>query len=155
MDSDHVLMNCQIKFRGKDMRVYVVAAMLTAQLALAAPAPAVPAPRAQQDVPVIAQDWAAPPAPDKSALRRVIKESIAAEKALAMAQSKDKAIPVRFTASSQPDQDEYEKFADGFHQAKVPGCLGQDGLKRQPTFFLGGLLAIPFIAVAAIRGKCN
>lgn len=135
--------------------MYVAAAMLTAQLAAAAPAPAVPAPTAPQNVAVVAEDWAAPPPPDQSALRRVIKQGIEAEKAMALTRSKEQAIPRRFTASSRPDQDKYEKFADEFHEAKVPGCLGPDGLKRQPTFIFGGLLALPFVAVAALRGKCN
>jgi hypothetical protein len=42
-----------------------------------------------------------------------------------------------------------------FIEAKVPDCLHSDGLKRQPTFFLAGYLALPFIPIAALRGKCN
>ena len=49
----------------------------------------------------------------------------------------------------------YEQFGREFHEAKVPDCLHPDGLKRQPTFFLSGLLALPFVAVAKIRGKCR
>jgi hypothetical protein len=41
-----------------------------------------------------------------------------------------------------------------FIEAKVPDCLHSEGLKRQPTFLLGGYLALPFIAVAKVRGKC-
>lgn len=41
-----------------------------------------------------------------------------------------------------------------FIEAKVPDCLHSEGLKRQPTFFLTGILALPFIAVAKVRGKC-
>lgn len=41
-----------------------------------------------------------------------------------------------------------------FIQAKVPDCLHSEGLKRQPTFLLTGYLALPFIAVAKVRGKC-
>lgn len=41
-----------------------------------------------------------------------------------------------------------------FIEAKVPDCLHSEGLKRQPTFFLAGYLALPFIAVAKLRGKC-
>lgn len=141
------------------MRMYVVVAMLAAEVAAAAPAPAntalASAPLAQQDTAVVAENWAAPATPDKSVVRRAIKQSIEEEKAIALAESKEKAIPRRYTASSQPEQDKYEKFAEEFHDAKVPGCLQPDGLKRQPTFIFGGLLALPFIAVAAIRGKCN
>lgn len=53
----------------------------------------------------------------------------------------------------------YENFSRQFSDAKVPDCLGPDGLKRQPTgigpFALGGLLAAPFVLVAKMRGKCN
>ncbi len=106
-------------------------------------------------VPVIPADWAAPPPPDKSLIRRAIKDSLEAEKILAAARAKEQAIPMRFTASSRPEQDKYERFAEGFDEAKVPGCLSPDALKRQPTFIFQGLLALPFVAVAAIRGKCN
>jgi hypothetical protein len=51
--------------------------------------------------------------------------------------------------------EKYENFSREFSEAKVPDCLHSDGLKRQPTFFLGGLLALPFVLVAAVRGKCN
>ena len=141
------------------MRMLVVAAMLTAEIAVAAPAPAgappAPALALQQQAAVVPDNWAAPPPPEKSVVRRAIKESIEAEKAIAIAESKEKAIPRRFTASSQPDQDKYEKFAEDFDDAKVPGCLSPSGLKRQSTYIFSGLLALPFIAVAAVRGKCN
>jgi hypothetical protein len=42
-----------------------------------------------------------------------------------------------------------------FNEAKVPDCLHSEGLKRQPTFFLTGLLALPFIPIAFLRGVCN
>jgi hypothetical protein len=47
----------------------------------------------------------------------------------------------------------------GFHrqarEARLPDCLHPDGLQRQPTFIFNGLLAMPFIAIAKLRGKCN
>lgn len=46
-------------------------------------------------------------------------------------------------------------LSSAFDEAKVPDCLHPDGLKNQPTFFLAGLLALPFVAVAKLRGKCN
>jgi|GEM_PF-2412866 len=46
-----------------------------------------------------------------------------------------------------------------FEQARTPGCLRADGLKNQSTSIgpigLGGLLALPMVAVAAVRGKCS
>jgi hypothetical protein len=41
-----------------------------------------------------------------------------------------------------------------FIDAKVPDCLHSEGLKRQPTFLLTGYLALPFSALAKLRGKC-
>lgn len=49
----------------------------------------------------------------------------------------------------------YSEFAHQVSEARVPDCLHAEGLKRQPTFFLQGLLALPFIVVAKVRGKCN
>ena len=44
-------------------------------------------------------------------------------------------------------------------EAAVPDCLHSEGLKRQPTGFgplaLTGFYALPFIAVAKLRGKCK
>lgn len=53
----------------------------------------------------------------------------------------------------------YEQFAAAFAEAKVPDCLHADGLKRQPTNIgpigIGGVYALPFVAIAKLRGKCN
>ena len=55
--------------------------------------------------------------------------------------------------------DKYEHFAAAFSEAKVPGCLHPDGLKRQPTNLgpigVVGVYALPFVAIAKLRGKCN
>ena len=55
--------------------------------------------------------------------------------------------------------DKYEQFAAAFSEAKVPDCLHPDGLKRQPTNLgpvgVVGLYALPFVAIARLRGKCN
>ena len=48
----------------------------------------------------------------------------------------------------------YESFADAFTEARVPDCLHADGLKRAPPILVGGFLALPFIVIAKIRGKC-
>ncbi|MFC5479478.1 hypothetical protein [Massilia suwonensis] len=49
----------------------------------------------------------------------------------------------------------YEKFSREFADARLPDCLHAEGLKNQPTFFLSGVLALPFIAVAKVRGVCR
>ena len=55
--------------------------------------------------------------------------------------------------------DKYEQFAAAFSEAKVPDCLHPDGLKRQPTSLgpvgVVGVYALPFVAIARLRGKCN
>jgi hypothetical protein len=49
----------------------------------------------------------------------------------------------------------HENFAKDFAQARKPDCLHSEGLRNQPTFFLNGFLALPFIAVAKLRGVCR
>jgi hypothetical protein len=46
-------------------------------------------------------------------------------------------------------------FAKDFANARLPDCLHSEGLKNQPTFFLSGFIALPFIAVARLRGVCR
>ncbi|MFL6658533.1 MAG: hypothetical protein ACJ8GW_10705 [Massilia sp.] len=135
--------------------MHIIAAALIAQLATAQPA-------------AVAENWAAPapatPAqiaetvkaivPDK-AMRQAVKVSIEAEKALVEEKAKAAAIPRPYVLTTKTDADRYAAFAVAFDDAKVPGCLQPDGLKRQSTLIFGGLLALPFIAVAALRGKCN
>lgn len=54
--------------------------------------------------------------------------------------------------------DSFTRFGAAFTEAKVPDCLREDGLKRQPPrilfFAFQGVLAFPFVALAKIRGKC-
>jgi hypothetical protein len=49
----------------------------------------------------------------------------------------------------------YSEFSQQFNDARLPDCLHSEGLQRQPTFFLRGFLALPFIAVAKLRGVCR
>lgn len=116
----------------------------TVTAAAAPPAAATPA-----DVPA---DWArAPNAPAASAaaIRAAVNETIAAERA-----AEREALPT-YRFSSAPPPDRYQVFADQFDDARVPDCLHADGLKRQSTLIFGGLLALPFVAIAKLRGKCN
>lgn len=77
-------------------------------------------------------------------LRQAVKETLAAEQK-ASEQDRGRAF----------SGDRYENFSRQFDEAKVPGCLRPDGLKNQPTYIFAGLLAAPFLALAALRGKCN
>jgi hypothetical protein len=49
----------------------------------------------------------------------------------------------------------YDRFSKEFAGARLPDCLHSEGLKYQPTFFLSGVLALPFVAVARLRGVCR
>jgi len=46
-----------------------------------------------------------------------------------------------------------------FDAARVPGCLQPDALRHQPASIgpvaIGGIYALPFLAAAILRGKCN
>ncbi|MGZ5200996.1 MAG: hypothetical protein ACXWC4_14595 [Telluria sp.] len=76
-------------------------------------------------------------------IKDAVKQSLASEKQDAV-MAPDKALSA----------DRYRQFGREMSDAKIPDCLHGDALKFQPTLF-GGLLAIPFWAIAAIRGKCR
>lgn len=48
-----------------------------------------------------------------------------------------------------------ETFSQDFAKARLPICLHSEGLRNQPTFFLSGWIALPFVAVAKLRGVCR
>lgn len=74
-------------------------------------------------------------------------------------------IAVAETLKSEPQPLQHYQSANAFSSssteimtaafigAKVPDWLHSEGLQRQSTFFLKGALALPFIAVAKVRGK--
>ena len=55
--------------------------------------------------------------------------------------------------------DTSQGLAAAFDEARVPGCLNPDALKHQPARIgpvgIGGIYALPFLAAAIVRGKCN
>jgi hypothetical protein len=94
----------------------------------------------------------APPAPSVPLRARLDKDTIRA--AIEADPAGKDATPRRNeadTLSATP----YDHFSKAFAGARLPDCLHADGLKRQPTFFLSGVLALPFIAVARVRGVCR
>ena len=101
---------------------------------------------------------AAPPVPDagkqgQTPLRaRLDKETIRAAIAAVPAEKEPASKRGETAALSAAP---YEKFSKDFAGARLPDCLHSEGLKYQPTFFLGGVLALPFIAVAKVRGACR
>jgi hypothetical protein len=78
------------------------------------------------------------------AIRDAVKQTLASEK-------QDAVMAPGTALSADP---RYQQFGRQMSDAKIPDCLHGDALKFQPTF-LGGLLAIPFWALAAVRGKCR
>ncbi len=110
-------------------------------------------PKQSAEPPIVAPDWSLATDPDDPlvahALRQTIADIKSQEDAEASATRHDTYNIYRHRQNGQ------QKFELMFADSKVPGCLRPDGLKRQSTLIFGGLLAIPFIAVAALRGKCN
>lgn len=148
------------------MRIKIIASALALQLAAVQAAP-VTTPHAISEsdatntstaaaAPVVTSDWAERSAPRKAdIIRQSVRESIAAHDA----EAREHAEPVRRHEQDTLRADVHETFDQRMEEARTPGCLRPDGLKNQPTGFgpfqLGGLMASPFIIIAALRGKCN
>jgi hypothetical protein len=128
--------------------MYFAAGILALQLATAEPATAPPVPAASSAT--IPEDWAAAPPPSRKAIDNAVREIVAEEKA------KHAATPERNVSLRAAQSATLEAR---FEEAVVPGCLQPDGLKRQPTsigpFGVSGVLALPLILVAKLRGKCQ
>lgn len=117
------------------MRTIVLAGLLTAVAAAAQePLPNQPTPAPLKPAAL----------PSEDAIRAAVRETLA-----------EKLDNPRLHEADTYRANHYDIFARKVEEATVPDCLHEDGLKRQPTFFLGGLLALPFIAVAKVRGKCQ
>jgi hypothetical protein len=101
-----------------------------------------------------AQDGQAPAAPEQPAPLRarltdeVIKEAV--QKTLVGDKTGTKREQGTVLGAER-----YEQFSRQMSDAKTPDCLHADGLKFQPTFIFAGILALPFIGIAALRGKCK
>lgn len=124
-----------------DITIFAVA-LLSSQLA----STPTPGQTLEQAVPAISEDWAKPEH-QRATIVQIAGEYIAEDRAKATE------VPRRYEADSIRG-DKYESFAAEFSEAKVPGCLRPDGLKRQSTYIFSGLFAMPFILVAKARGKC-
>jgi hypothetical protein len=129
------------------MRNKLIAIVLALQLgsAHAAVAPA-----------VVAPDWAERSAPARADIvKRSVREALAEHDE----EARQHAEPIRRHENDTLRGDAHDVFDQRMEEARVPGCLRPDGLKNQPTsigpFGLAGLLALPMVAVAALRGKCN
>lgn len=126
--------------------------LVTCLLCLSLAARAEPPPVVQSELLPTAQAATTPPQPGATLRSRISDDAI--RKAVKETLDTTWENPRRYendTITATP----YESFGREFSEARVPDCLHADGLKRQPTFFLSGLFALPFVAVAKLRGKCN
>jgi hypothetical protein len=107
------------------------------------------------------QELAAPaPVPPASLRAQLTDEVIkdAVKQTLAEAGTEQRTVGRRALSG-----DQYKKFERKFSEAQVPSCIHPDALRLQPAEIetkdwvigLGGLLVVPFIVVAAARGKCH
>jgi len=109
-------------------------------LRLAEKAPAVPL----KDALTVQQPALPSALPDKATIQAAVRSVL----------DESPALP-RLHEADTLRANQYDKFSRQVEEATVPDCLHADGLKRQPTFFLSGWIALPFVAVAKIRGKCQ
>jgi hypothetical protein len=128
---------------------------------------AITVPAAQ--VAVVSEDWATrslhPPAqqspiPPSTVALTDERIKLAVSDALAAGQEKAQTPANRQEAQLAMSADSgKDEFAKKFADAKVPSCLGMDGLKFQPPVIgpivFGGIFAIPFAVTAKLRGKCK
>lgn len=131
------------------MSTFFAAGLLAAQLAAAPAITAAPALVPATEVPA---NWTSTPY-DPRVTRDAIREFVAQSSA-----NEGAAAAQRFSGGPRRE-DKYQKFARDFEYAKVPGCLAPNALKHQPPHIgpiaLDGILALPFLVVAAARGKCK
>jgi hypothetical protein len=100
---------------------------------------------------------AEPAAPAASLTARLTDQVIA--KAVRDTLAQEPKTTARGEVGTAFKSEQWKSFAQTFDEARMPGCLQPDGLKYQPAHIgpiaLGGLLALPFLAAAVIRGKCH
>jgi hypothetical protein len=92
------------------------------------------------------------PAPQEMPLRATLTGDLikqAVKQSLAEEQKEAALMPGKALSA-----DRYGEFGRQVSEARIPDCLHGDALKFQPTLF-GGLLGIPFVVAAALRGKCR
>lgn len=118
---------------------------------------------------IISEDWAAerpPPAPPHAPPAKKleladprVKQAVADTIAAAPDKSSVPANQQEALRAPALSADSYKKFSEDFAYAQVPYCLGNSALKFQPPtigpIVFGGFLGIPFMLLAAARGKCK
>jgi hypothetical protein len=115
---------------------YLATALLAAQLAMDAPAPAPPAPSLSARV------------SDPAVIRAAVREALAA-----------RSQPPAPRGATALSGDAHASFTRAVDEARVPGCLNTDAMKHQPPHIgaidFTGLMAVPFWVSAMVRGKCH
>ena len=85
---------------------------------------------------------------DPGVIRAAVRQAVA-----------DDALQTKGRKETALGADPYSGFADAMEEARVPSCLHPDAMKHQPPkigpVVLGGILALPVLAAAIVRGKCN
>ena len=133
------------------MRLLLACMLCLTLCARAEPMPGVPAP------PLAALQEATPPgqsSPLSSLPLRARLDREAIRAAIAGLPEEMDPYPRRHeadTISAAP----FKAFSQDFAKARLPVCLHSEGLRNQPTFFLGGWIALHFVAVAKVRGVCR
>lgn len=123
------------------MRKLILALLMAAQLQAMAQTPA----------PVVAPDWAEDSAPAPGSMKQAIRDGVRDTLA-----EDDKSDVARRYQRDPRYGVRYGKFSAALEaEPGRPSCLGPNGLRRQNTYIFGGLLALPFLVVAAVTGKCN
>lgn len=117
------------------MASIIAASLLAAQLASPIPTPD-----------RVDHDWAQSAAPDAKAIREAVRAVLAEDSGEQTAR--------RHEADTYRGE-RYERFASDFAFARVPDCLRPEGLKHQSTYIFSGLLQVPFVLAAKLRGKCQ
>lgn len=113
----------------------------------------------------ISDDWAqrsAPPLPAEQGVRAAVRD--AAQDGRTARQDAGQAN----AGTLRPGHGKYgeiyrterqDKIDAAFKAAETPGCLSQDAMKHGPPKIgpvgFGGVLALPFLAAAAVKGKCK
>lgn len=131
------------------------------------PATVPPAAAPAAQIALISPDWAAadshPPGPKPIAaplvltdkrIKDAVAEIVAAAPDKPAATLSGHAAPAGIVLSA-----DNRSLARQIENATVPGCMGGDGLKFQPPqlgpVVFSGVFTLPFLLVAAVRGKCK
>ena len=131
------------------MRLLLACMLCLTASAQAEPPPALAAPAAQKEAPAAEK---APPRSELPLRARLDRDAI---RAAILALPEEKAPKPRRHEADTLSATPLQEFSRDFAKARLPVCLHSEGRRNQPTFFLSGWIALPFVAVAKLRGVCR